>query len=96
MSKLANIIGFSIFGLAARFGQLGIQKRNIFENLAGHAAAMGIFGYAGYWAWRWDNYAADLLEKKKIEVAENQKRRVEKAEALAEKLMAGQNQESHS
>jgi hypothetical protein len=32
MSKLANIIGFSLFGLAARFGQLGIQKRNLFES----------------------------------------------------------------
>ncbi|ESK87258.1 hypothetical protein Moror_5794 [Moniliophthora roreri MCA 2997] len=96
MSKLANIIGFSLFGLAARFGQLGIQKRNIFDNMAGHVVAMGVFGYGGYWAWRWDNYATELLDKKKIEVAENQKRRVENAEALAEKLMGRQNQESHS
>jgi hypothetical protein len=32
MSLLANILGFSAFGLAARFGQLGIQKRNLFDS----------------------------------------------------------------
>ncbi|KAI0635980.1 hypothetical protein C8Q77DRAFT_1155718 [Trametes polyzona] len=32
MSLLANVVGFSLFGLAARVGQLGIQKRNIFES----------------------------------------------------------------
>lgn len=28
MSMFANVLGFSLFGLAARMGQLGIQKRN--------------------------------------------------------------------
>ena len=32
MSLFANIVGFSLFGLAARIGQLGIQKRNLFES----------------------------------------------------------------
>ena len=32
MSLLANIVGFSLFGLAARVGQLGIQKRNLFDS----------------------------------------------------------------
>lgn len=32
MSLLTNIIGFSIFGFAARVGQLGIQKRGLFES----------------------------------------------------------------
>jgi hypothetical protein len=32
MSLLANIIGFSFVGLAARFGHLGIQKRNLFSS----------------------------------------------------------------
>ena len=30
MSLLANVVGFSLVGLAARFGQLGIQKQNLF------------------------------------------------------------------
>ena len=32
MSLFANILGFATFGLAARFGQLGIQKRNLFSS----------------------------------------------------------------
>ena len=32
MSLIANIVGFSLFGLAARVGQLGIQKRPIFDS----------------------------------------------------------------
>lgn len=32
MSLFANILGFSVFGLAARFGQLGIQKRNLLDS----------------------------------------------------------------
>lgn len=33
MSLLANIVGFSLVGLAARFGQLGIQKQNLFKSV---------------------------------------------------------------
>ncbi|KAF7797315.1 hypothetical protein EIP86_008510 [Pleurotus ostreatoroseus] len=68
MSMLSNIIGFSLFGLAARFGQLGIQKRNLFDNLGGHAIAMGVFGYGGYWAYRWDQRAAELIAAKRAEI----------------------------
>jgi hypothetical protein len=32
MSLLANILGFAGFGLAARVGQLGIQKRNLLDS----------------------------------------------------------------
>ncbi|KAF9267882.1 hypothetical protein L218DRAFT_919675 [Marasmius fiardii PR-910] len=92
MSMLANIVGFSLFGLAARVGQLGIQKRNLFDNMAGHFVAMGVFGYGGYWAWRWDIKSAELLAKKKVELAENQRLRVAKAEAIAERLMGEPNQ----
>ncbi|KAI0359811.1 hypothetical protein OH77DRAFT_1394926 [Trametes cingulata] len=70
MSLLANIVGFSLFGLAARVGQLGIQKRNILENPLGHAISMGVFGFAGYWAYQWDQRAAVLLQEKRAEIAE--------------------------
>lgn len=79
----------------ARFGQLGIQKRNLFDStsninrfkwrfkvltycccfvifpidLGGHAISMGVFGYAGYWAYRWDQRAAVLLAEKRAELA---------------------------
>ncbi|EIW57605.1 uncharacterized protein TRAVEDRAFT_48639 [Trametes versicolor FP-101664 SS1] len=70
MSLLTNIIGFSIFGFAARVGQLGIQKRGLFENPAGHAIAAGAFGFVGYWAYQWDQRAAVLIQEKRAQLAE--------------------------
>ncbi|KAI0707302.1 hypothetical protein C8Q76DRAFT_748700 [Earliella scabrosa] len=70
MSLLANIVGFSLFGLAARVGQLGIQRRPIMQNPVGHAIAMGTFGFAGYWAYQWDQRAAVLLAEKRAQIAE--------------------------
>jgi hypothetical protein len=32
MALLSSVLGFSLFGLGARIGQLGIQKRNLFES----------------------------------------------------------------
>ncbi|KAJ3479526.1 hypothetical protein NLI96_g8993 [Meripilus lineatus] len=69
MSLLSNIVGFSLFGLAARFGQLGIQKRNLFENPGAHLISMGVFGYVGYWAYQWDQRAAVLIAQKRAEIA---------------------------
>ncbi|THV07322.1 hypothetical protein K435DRAFT_772668 [Dendrothele bispora CBS 962.96] len=86
MSMLANILGFSLWGLAVRFGQLGIQRRPLFENMTGHAIAMGVFGYGGYWAWRWDQKSVQLIEQKKVEISERRKERVARMEAVAEKL----------
>ncbi|KIM80493.1 hypothetical protein PILCRDRAFT_822591 [Piloderma croceum F 1598] len=80
MSMLANVVGFSLFGLAARMGQLGIQRRNPMENLAGHAIAMSVFGYVGYWAYRWDARAATLLGEKRAEIAERRERSLAAAE----------------
>lgn len=32
MAMFSTVFGFSIFGLLSRFGQLGIQKRNLFDS----------------------------------------------------------------
>lgn len=32
MALLSSILGFSLFGLSARVGQLGIQKRNLLDS----------------------------------------------------------------
>ncbi|PAV16219.1 protein related to NADH:ubiquinone oxidoreductase 14 kda [Pyrrhoderma noxium] len=68
MGLLSNVLGFSAFGLAARLGQLGIQKRNPLENLGGHVIAMGVFGYAGYWVHHWDLRAAELIAEKRAQI----------------------------
>ncbi|KAI1796873.1 hypothetical protein LXA43DRAFT_1089408 [Ganoderma leucocontextum] len=81
MSLFANIVGFSLFGLAARMGQLGIQKRPILDNPIGHAIAMGSFGFVGYWAYHWDQRAAVLLSQKRAEITERRAKTEEGAAA---------------
>ncbi|KAG1766846.1 hypothetical protein EV702DRAFT_1182249 [Suillus placidus] len=76
MAVLGTIAGFSLFGLAVRFGQLAIKKRNLMENLGGHALSMGVFGYAGYWAYQWDERAAVMLAQKRAEITERRERKL--------------------
>ncbi|KAF9565411.1 hypothetical protein CPC08DRAFT_622292, partial [Agrocybe pediades] len=68
MSLLANIIGFSFVGFAARVGQLSIQKRNLYSNPGGHLLAMGVFGYIGYLAHSWETYSGELLAQRRQEL----------------------------
>ncbi|KIM40515.1 hypothetical protein M413DRAFT_28333 [Hebeloma cylindrosporum] len=70
MSLLANIIGFSFVGLAARFGHLGIQKRNLFSNPGGHVLAMGAFGFVGYWAHYWEIHSSEMIKRKLEKIKE--------------------------
>ncbi|ETW83159.1 hypothetical protein HETIRDRAFT_316714 [Heterobasidion irregulare TC 32-1] len=81
MALLTSIFGFSLFGLAARLGQLGIQKRNLFDNPGGHVISMLAFGYAGYWAHQWDERAAVLIAEKRAEIAARRQRAIAAAEA---------------
>ncbi|KLO08927.1 hypothetical protein SCHPADRAFT_588956 [Schizopora paradoxa] len=81
MALLSSILGFSAVGLAARIGQLGIQKRNLFENIGGHAFSMAAFGYIGYWAHKWDIRAAELVAEKRAAIAESRQLRAEALQA---------------
>ncbi|KAM6504334.1 hypothetical protein JOM56_001277 [Amanita muscaria] len=86
MPLLANILGFSAFGLAARVGQLGIQKRNVLDNPGGHLISMGVFGFVGYLAYKWDLRAAELIAEKRASLTERRRQeiaRVEEAGAAA-------------
>jgi len=82
MTMLYTILGFSAFGVASRFGQLGIQKRNIFSNPAGHAIAAAVFGYAGYWAYVWEQRADELLALRRTEISERRLREAARTQAL--------------
>lgn len=103
MALFTTIAGFSLWGLASRFGQLAIQKRNLMDSmffsfaipflsvpttlsrhklispadLGGHAAAMAVFGYAGYWAHVYETRTGEYLALKRAEVAERRERRLE-------------------
>lgn len=50
--------------------------------------AMGVFGYAGYWAYKWDLRAADLLAEKRAEIAQRRQRQLAKAEETAASSLA--------
>ncbi|KAK9895183.1 hypothetical protein P389DRAFT_172750 [Cystobasidium minutum MCA 4210] len=65
MPLLGTVLGWTSFGLASRCWQLAIQKRNIFDNLGGHALAMGSFGAMGYAYYHADQHVLQLLEQKK-------------------------------
>jgi hypothetical protein len=82
MSLLANILGFSAFGLAARMGQLGIQKRNLLENPGAHLISMGVFGFVGYWAYQWDLRAAQLIATKRAAIAEHRRQEIARTEEI--------------
>lgn len=53
----------------------------MFVDLGGHAIAMAVFGYGGYWAYRWDQRAAELIAAKRAEI---QARREQKEAAALE------------
>ncbi|BGP17738.1 hypothetical protein JCM10213_005319 [Rhodosporidiobolus nylandii] len=59
------IAGFAALGFGVRCYQLAIMKRNIFENLGGHALSTGAFAGVGYWAYHADASNRALLAEKK-------------------------------
>jgi hypothetical protein len=96
MTLPTSIVGFSLFGLAARFGQLVIQKRPFLHSThwqntplplqraqdpLGHVIAMGMFGFAGYWAHQWDERSQVLLAEKRAQITERRQRQIAKAAA---------------
>jgi hypothetical protein len=44
---------------------------------------MGTFGYLGYWAHRWEERAAEILDEKETEMRERRRRRREIADGSA-------------
>ncbi|KAA1467620.1 hypothetical protein DENSPDRAFT_877468 [Dentipellis sp. KUC8613] len=88
MPLLSTVLGFSFYGLAARLGQLGIQKRNLLDNPGGHLIAMGAFGYAGYWAHRWEERSGELIAEKRALIAERRRHQIEAAEAAEAAALA--------
>ncbi|KAI0264405.1 hypothetical protein BC834DRAFT_882911 [Gloeopeniophorella convolvens] len=88
MALLSSILGFSLFGLGARLGQLGIQKRNLLDNPGAHALSMLAFGYVGYWAHQWDERAGVLIAEKRAEIAERRRLRIAQAEEASAAALA--------
>lgn len=65
-----SALGYAGFGFLARCYALGIQKRNIFDNFAGHLLFAGGFGLIGYWAHGVKQSQEQLLHKKQEQLVE--------------------------
>ncbi|KAF8348943.1 hypothetical protein F5887DRAFT_542689 [Amanita rubescens] len=76
MPLLANVLGFSVFGLAVRMGQLGIQRRNLLDNPGGHLISMGVFSFVGYLAYQWDIRSAELITERRAAIADQRRQRM--------------------
>jgi len=48
---------------------------------------MAVFGYAGYWAWRYDIRTAELIDMKKHEILQDRARRRAEMEDFAESVL---------
>ncbi|KAJ7455328.1 hypothetical protein B0H11DRAFT_2244611 [Mycena galericulata] len=84
MALLGHVVGGAIFGLSARFWQLGILKRPMMSNPTGHVACMAFFGGAGYWWWNATVYMQGVLAEKEAELRARRQVRQARDEALLE------------
>ena len=68
----SDIEEFTDLDTRPKFGSPKSKHTNnicLLTDLGGHAISMGVFGFAGYWAYRWDERAAVLLAEKRAELA---------------------------
>ncbi|KIS72253.1 uncharacterized protein UMAG_11831 [Mycosarcoma maydis] len=84
MSVAASVLGYAGLGFLTRCYALGLQKRNIFENLGGHAMLMTAFGALGYYVHGLEGRQLELIAHKKEQILKNR-----------ERLAAGAGSQSH-
>ncbi|KAF7312438.1 hypothetical protein MIND_00257300 [Mycena indigotica] len=68
MGLVGHVVGGAVFGLTARFYQLGILRRPMLSNPAGHVACMGVFAGAGYFWWQATLHMRGLLAEKEAQL----------------------------
>ncbi|CAO1631357.1 unnamed protein product [Jaminaea pallidilutea] len=69
-----TVAGWATVGFITRCYQLGIQKRNVFENFGGHAFYTAAFGAAGYYFYGLEGRQYAAIEAKKEEILRNRER----------------------
>ncbi|EST06598.1 Exonuclease, RNase T/DNA polymerase III [Kalmanozyma brasiliensis GHG001] len=74
MSVAASVLGYAGLGFLTRCYALGLQKRNIFENLGGHAMLMSAFGALGYYVHGLEGRQLELIAHKKEQILKNRER----------------------
>ena len=68
LTSLWSIDNLNLHLLAATNATITLPTPRI--DPIGHAIAMATFGFAGYWAYQWDQRAAVLLAEKRAQIAE--------------------------
>ncbi|KDN39239.1 hypothetical protein K437DRAFT_259127 [Tilletiaria anomala UBC 951] len=74
MAVATTVLGYAGLGFLTRCYALGIQKRNVLENLGGHAMLMTVFGAAGYYLHGVEGRQAELIQQKKEQILKNRQR----------------------
>ncbi|SCV74943.1 BQ2448_7972 [Microbotryum intermedium] len=80
---LAYISSFAAVGFAVRCYQLAILKRNIFENLGGHALSVSAFTGLGYYLYHADERQRGMIEDKKQQLLRMRARETRLADGQA-------------
>ncbi|KAI8086174.1 uncharacterized protein BX664DRAFT_335092 [Halteromyces radiatus] len=83
MSVLTSVSGFAAFGVLVRTYALGLQKRPLFSNPAGHALAATVFGGVGYFVYNLQERQNALMAGKKDLLLKNRARAEEIAQQQA-------------
>ncbi|KAN0066449.1 hypothetical protein ACQY0O_000543 [Thecaphora frezii] len=74
MSAVTSILGYAGLGFLTRCYALGLQKRNVFDNLGGHAMVMTAFGALGYYLHGLEGRQLALIAEKKEQILKNRER----------------------
>ena len=45
---------------------------------------MGVFGFAGYWAYKWELHSTELIAERRAAIADQRRQRMANAAALAD------------
>ncbi|KAK4046803.1 hypothetical protein OIV83_005798 [Microbotryomycetes sp. JL201] len=81
---LGYIAGWAAAGFGVRCYQLAIMKRNIFENLGGHALSSSAFAGLGYYLYHSQNEQRKQIEFKKDQLLISRERQARLAEEHAQ------------
>ncbi|KAJ7678940.1 hypothetical protein DFH06DRAFT_1165274 [Mycena polygramma] len=84
MGLFGHVVGGAVFGLTARFWQLGILRKPMLTNPTGHAVCTVAFAGAGYYWWRATEYMQGVLAEKEHELRIKRQSRQMQGEAVLE------------
>ncbi|PWO01082.1 hypothetical protein FA09DRAFT_342048 [Tilletiopsis washingtonensis] len=74
MTVFTSVLGYAGLGFLTRCYALGLQKRNIFDALGGHAMMITAFGGLGYYMHGLEGRQLAYIAAKKEQIQQNRER----------------------